>query len=316
VRHLCTPISNLTYSDGNDDNFLDANSSCSLLNKTNITRIVFWGDSYLRHVSQAMLMTLTDSLLGIDKDFKVRRNHSIPFECLGGNGDGQFSEKGCSQSLAHIAVNSGEASLCQGRVKLEYIPNDYTVEDYTKRYCTSSSTLLLWSAGSHPIHGTGFDGTQHNAPAYQAFFESLQFCSGNGNNSDTSSTDFPKPSPSPGGSVEAPDAVAVAIKQYPPCIMAWMSSHHRMVEVFGRNSHTHIEEYNTEMHSYFDSGKCGSLGKRLIYVDAFNFTKALVNEHEADAMLMTHDKVHWARVVNLLKVQLLLAQLSSSFVRI
>jgi hypothetical protein len=87
----------------------------------------------------------------------------------------------------------------------------------------------------------------------------------------------------------------------------WISTHHRVRGYFEDETPERVEGFNEGMREYFDQGRCGNVN----YIDVYNMTSRLVNDHNSEARTMTYDNVHWGMEVNLIKAQIVLNALLS-----
>jgi len=114
---MCSPISNLTYKTHSGP-FYNYNQSCALVSPPRFHHIFIWGDSFMRHLSQAFMMTLTNNLKFIPKTMSQRYG-VLPDECEDGNV--QFDEKSCSGLVAHHTALSAHVCNNNSDITLDYI---------------------------------------------------------------------------------------------------------------------------------------------------------------------------------------------------
>jgi hypothetical protein len=135
-RHLCTPSYRRWLT--NSPLYFEKDA-CGVLTKKGIKRICMTGDSYMRHMYQAFIMTVTgnyrDSPL-------IRSDKTCEYHML-------FSEKNCSIRLLQ------KKSICNDSI----IVFSKRLPDKRK-----AGDLILFSEGNHPLHGR-MD-TVNNASAY------------------------------------------------------------------------------------------------------------------------------------------------------
>jgi hypothetical protein len=94
----------------------------------------------------------------------------------------------------------------------------------------------------------------------------------------------------------------------PPSITTWVSTHARMAPTHQFETSERVRTFNDGMKDFILSGQCGPIE----YIDVYNMTKELISHHEADAAYMTFDKAHWGMEVNLVKIQIILAQVNDN----
>lgn len=86
------------------------------------------------------------------------------------------------------------------------------------------------------------------------------------------------------------------------CAFHWISTHYRTQARFNDELPHLVRQYNEEMRTFIENGKCGKNG----YIDVFNMTEQLGLHHGDDAVRLTHDGAHWGMEVNMVKVQVIL----------
>jgi hypothetical protein len=125
-------------------------TACDALVKKGVKKILFHGDSYLRHVYAGMLITLNGNYeSGSMKD--PASDTSCRYHQL-------FNEKRCNYyNLNHYGL------VCDGQVLL-----DPLLTGFNERDCQAPGTVSLWSFGNHPLgnHRYGVNDPE----AYQNFF--------------------------------------------------------------------------------------------------------------------------------------------------
>jgi len=181
------------------------------------------------------------------------------------DGESVFNEKGCSLSTAAVPVTH-----CGGLVKASYSGN------LREAHCGDTSEIVVFSGGNHPtgeVYG-GIDDTINNASAYATLFKTEGFmCSDS----------------------------AISARAKSGCRILFASTHYRIDEYpVGPQKHSDVESFNFEMRRWVDGGGCGA---RTLFADVYNFTRALVVNHFNESLQMTHDRIHWSRTVNLIKVR-------------
>jgi hypothetical protein len=113
-----------------------AGEPCALLAGAGVTDIRLCGDSYMRHVYQALVMVLQG-------DYRYAAvPESAGDQCAG---ERQFRSDQCR---AHVLR---EASACHGQLRVAYTGEFYCNQWY--RGDPDSTALFVVSGGSHPVHG-------------------------------------------------------------------------------------------------------------------------------------------------------------------
>ena len=129
-------------------------TACQGLIDKGITKIYFHGDSYMRQIYAAMLITLKGDYRGGSLQNATR----VP-ECTYHR---QFNEKRCgTRDLNHYGV------VCGGKVILEHMQAGF--HDFNLCSQTNGS-VVLWSFGNYKLAKGGRFGV-NNASAYAEFFE-------------------------------------------------------------------------------------------------------------------------------------------------
>ena len=140
-RHVCTPsyrrwsINSALYFE---------NEACQILSKKGIKRIWMMGDSYMRHIYIAFIMTVT----GNYRDGPlIRSDKTCEYHM-------QFNEKRCSSTMLQ-----GEKSICDDQITLfsSKLPDKREVGD-----------LIFLSEGNHILHNR-LDAI-NNASAYSSHY--------------------------------------------------------------------------------------------------------------------------------------------------
>jgi hypothetical protein len=126
-------------------------TACEAFRRKGIKKIDFHGDSYLRHIYAAMLITMNGNYeSGSMKDpnaDKSCRYHQL------------FNEKRCNYwNLNHYGL------VCNGDLLL-----DPLLTGFDDRECSKTNgTVSLWSFGNHPLGGNRYG--VNDAAAFQKFF--------------------------------------------------------------------------------------------------------------------------------------------------
>jgi len=186
----------------------------------------------------------------------------------------QFNEKDCGvRQLNHY----GE--VCNKQITLDPLLSGY---DSLAKCSRSNGSVVLFSFGNYNLgHKTQRRQAVNNATLYSQFFEE-KICP-----LLRQRRDEPKES----------------LKN--TCHTWWISTHYRLVAYYSDEAAERVKNYNEEMRSFYESGKCGSVN----YVDVYNFTAALATNHELIAHNMSYDRVHWGYEINLLKAQMIISAL-------
>lgn len=152
-RHICTP-SYRRWSINSTVYFED--DACDILTRRGIKRIWMMGDSYMRHMYIAFIMTIT----GNYRDGPlIRSDKTCDYHML-------FNEKRCSSTMLQKVK-----SVCDGQITLlsSMLPDKREIGD-----------LIFMSEGNHILHNR-FD-TINNASAYSSHYLSStnSLCSNSG----------------------------------------------------------------------------------------------------------------------------------------
>ena len=90
----------------------------------------------------------------------------------------------------------------------------------------------------------------------------------------------------------------------------WISTHQRMISYFADETSSYVEEFNVKMREFVESGSCA---QGMGYVDVFNMSKEVIERFPIEALPLSYDKVHYNIELNLIKVQIILNKLISSY---
>ncbi len=280
-RYLCTP-EGVTWHPDYPNELFGQKNGCDMLQNQGITTIFFYGDSYMRHLYQAMSITLREDY----KQGSMGDSHGKPAEC-------QYTE----QLTLAICVDNDPQKVCGGNVTLLYAHERPVVFDEGD-CATEAGNVYFWSEGNHPIP-TQNRNSVNNFWAYGDMYESL-VC--------PSSMEYWE---------SHPEEDQMDHHKY--CSVWWVSTHFRYTAYYPQETVERVLEYNNGMRAFFDGVPGGrpdpeqtSSCKGINYVDVYNMTKSLVTTHREVALQMTYDQVHWSMEVNLVKAQILLNALSSS----
>lgn len=149
-QHICSP-GRLSWYCGALEETLTTARACDVFRKANVRNIQLYGDSYVRHFYQALVITLTGN-------YKNPFGQSSP--CFYSR---QFSEKIC-RSINH------DIRVCNDTLSITY----YAGEGLPPLQC-NVDTLALLSVGNHPTPGRGRDSI-NDADAYIRLFEDRNYC--------------------------------------------------------------------------------------------------------------------------------------------
>lgn len=280
THKLCTPLSHMTWHLGSTSSngsrvavpFFTRETACASMSKKGYSRIDLHGDSFMRHLTQALLLIFSG-----DYDAGSLNSHAKAIvEC---QGDAQFSEKGCSVNGSLVnepvrqSVSAEEEPLCHfmgHRVDLSYSGSE------SFQCGGGNGTIQLFSSGNH-AQVDGQSWSINNATASMGNFFATHTC--------------------------APETQK--------CISGFVSTHHR-IAVFpdGYQRYVDVKNFNLGMRAYIEGGACGprfSYIDTFNFTEALVLTFA-----RNETNTMTHDGVHWSRTVNLLKAQLVLHHFLSS----
>lgn len=225
---MCTP-SNLTWKSDRVTYGLKSNvSACDALLKKGVRNIFFHGDSYMRQMYAAMLITLNG-----DYRYGSIANSTLSASC---EYQKQFNEKNCGR----IELNyNGKA--CNGTINLVPLLNELQGTGYCDN---ANGSVVLWSFGNHKVmKGFGLRFGINNATEYQKLFD-REFCTRFKNMTDVYS-----------GSIGPTNK----------CSIWWVSTHYRLQGWALDESAEQIQNYNEGMRHYFDSGGCGNVNYIDVY---------------------------------------------------
>ena len=190
-----------------------------MLNK-GITEIMFHGDSYMRQMYAAMLITLNG-----DYKYGSIANATATPECMYHR---QFYEKKCGV----WQLNYG-GTVCNGKLHLRPFLNHF--ESLVE--CSKvNGSVVLYSIGNHKVTRYGRTGI-NNATEIQQFIEN-SFCK---------------------GLKALKHSYDGKIGRNKTCSPWWISTHHRHVGYFEDETPERIKGMNDGMRDYFESGSCGNV---------------------------------------------------------
>jgi hypothetical protein len=150
LGYLCTPVTNMTFhlrTNSSTVPFYTRETTCQVMKKKGIVRFDIHGDSFMRHLTQALLLVFSGdlesgSLSERGKQFK---------ECAS---DRQFDEKGCF--VNETVPVDGHLQYVQDKPFCNSI-NHSVIIAYSGAEvleCTSGSphdTIRLFSSGNHAL---------------------------------------------------------------------------------------------------------------------------------------------------------------------
>ena len=239
-HHLCTK-SNYTYKDTINTKYdFFHESSCQALQKKNITKMIFIGDSYIRHIFQGFNINLSGNYIN-----GGTRSNNI--NCLN---HGQFREKayGCSNTFFN-------ATLCNGKVKLVLNQRQNVSIDLGRLlpvHTSSPGTIVFYSVGNHPLYRGrkryGVHNASHTTPVLYK-----NYCN-------------PK--------IKKTNTFTNGLKN-----VQWISTHRRLFGYFPDESDTRIKQFNTDMKTYIQHN-CPTMGDIDVYnmTDALLKTSMILNK--------------------------------------
>lgn len=267
-KFLCTQ-GNLTWVFKPSDQVFNHKNACEKLVEKGITKIYFHGDSYMRQMYAALLITLNG-----DYRYGSLANSTLSSSC---EYHKQFNEKKCgTRELNHYGV------VCDGKVILDPYLNGLS----NLNHCSNQEgTVVLWSFGNYKLTRHGRQGV-NDPKMYQEYFE-RDICQVLKQDSTSSVNKY-------SGTIAKHS-----------CSTWWISTHYRMRAFFDDEHPENVYNYNRGMRQYFDSKGCGEVN----YIDVYNFTKQLGENYTSEAAFMTYDSVHWGFEVNLIKAQIILSAL-------
>ena len=294
--HLCTP-NNYTWVMPRTSSpsappppFFNSSTACSLLEKLNIKHVYFHGDSLIRQMFQAFLITLSGDFAKGSFSHEMLHNPRYVSKC---HGRYQF-EIICSQATA--PHDRPPQRTCGGRVHVwgqgrPTDPSDHVFPSHTR----DGRSLVLWSEGSHPLYpikilgSNRSDDGRFNSSAYSdKFLSHYKFC--NNSNSSVHSLNF--------SNMETR--------------VVWVSTHYRpgpIVHPTENNKYSNL--YNREMRNKMQGNDCPCC--KLEYIDVYNMTKKLFFisglNHSIITENMVVDHLHYSMNVNLIKAQIILHHL-------
>lgn len=217
---LCTP-SNLTWIPSYQSTYYDHLTGCVALQKKGITHIFFHGDSYMRQIYEAMLISLNGNYesgaMNAELDTKQEcRYHE------------QFNKKICASKMF-----DGLAKVCNDSIVLDPFINPISTLNDCKG---KKGTVLLWSFGNHKIgpHRNGIN----NYALYQEMFQKTT-C--------PMLIDHSKHKHYPENMYEE------------DCTLWWLPTHYRFKAYFPEEVPGRVKEYNEKMREFFDAGECGPM---------------------------------------------------------
>lgn len=257
--------------------FYNWSEACASLVGNGIDTIYFYGDSYMRQIYAATLITLNGNY----------RNGSLNSE-IDGDGIGctyheQFNEKRCG-----VHQLNRETNVCDDKVRLEFMASDILDLDGSCVGRKGGSAIVLFSQGNHKIRsGDGGRVGVNDHKLYSQLYEA-HFCA--------RLREYAK----------APERNEW--KGMGTCSYWWMSTHQRIIGWFDDEKPHIVKKFNEGMRKFFDDGRCGPFN----YIDVFNMTDSLVRNFTLDAtseknkaksLSVSYDYVHFGMEVNLIKAQ-------------
>ena len=286
-QYLCAEGDLTWMSEGNPTLF-DVNNVCDALVDAGIRHIDFHGDSYMRQIYAAMLITLNGNYRNgsiADTDF-ARANGAE--QC---NYQTQFAEKHCGvRSLNH------SPSVCDGRVSLDPLLNG--VDNLNNCKTHGNGSIILFSWGNYKVGPGGGRHGVNDRKAYSQFFENSGLCPSIRARDEARRKESQR---------KRKLKVKTPKSQRPACGVYWISTHYRLVAHFPDEKEQVVKSYNEGMREFFSGGQCGEVN----YIDVYNMTASFGEHHKDIASKYSYDMVHWGMEVNLLKAQIILNALVS-----
>lgn len=254
-------------------------TACDALLAKGYTMMFFSGDSYMRQIYAALMITLTG-----DYKYGSIKNPETSPHCEYGR---QFYEKKCgTRDLNHYG------QVCDGKITLDPILQQLPYKNDLELCSRSPKTVIMWSFGNYNVingranfNMNGGRRGVNNATEYQKLLQSH---------------------------------ICPTVRAEPPgdkCSLYWVSTHYRMKHHFPDETIEQVKTFNEGMHSFFgdspgSSGsntgsECGDIG----FIDVYNMTENLAQRHAEEAIKLTYDSVHWGMEVNLIKAQIILNRL-------
>ena len=133
--HLCTPVTSRTWISKDFIRPFNSTSGCNAVLSKGYRRIHIVGDSFLRHLSQALQILLSgDYERGSMSD-------NAPQVC---KNEHQFEERECS-----VDYSTFRAPLCNSSFQIFY----HAASDIHPEICEDDS-VIIWSEGNHAIGPT------------------------------------------------------------------------------------------------------------------------------------------------------------------
>jgi hypothetical protein len=304
-QYLCAE-GYLTWQSSNNPTLFNVDNACDALVDAGIRNIDFHGDSYMRQIYAAVLITLNGNYRNgsiADTDF-ARSNGAE--QCVYHT---QFAEKHCGvRSLNH------GPHVCDGRITLDPMLNG--VDSLTQCGKQGNGSIVLFSWGNYKVGPHGGRHGVNDPAAYSQFFEDSGLCPAVRERDEMLANKRGKKEASAGAGFDEEEASGRkrgrSLKGKPKsdrssCGMYWISTHYRLVAHFPDEAEHQVKSYNEGMRNFFTSGKCGDIN----YIDVYNMTAALGQHHKEIAPHLSYDKVHWGMEVNLQKAQIIINALVS-----
>lgn len=224
-RYMCSP-NNLTWSPDHSFRFYNSTEACDALVKKGIRYIFYHGDSFMRQMYAAMLISLN----GDYESGSLANPQSAP-QCRYRK---QFNEKSCgTRQLNHYG------KMCNNQIIMDPLLNGF---GDTKACSEHNGSVVLWSFGNYKLVRYGREGV-NNATMYSNLFQ-RDIC-----------PKIRKLSNNPSYTGEV-DGI---------CSVFWVSTHYRLRAYFEDEKPEIVKEYNRGMRSFYDSGSCGKVNYLDVY---------------------------------------------------
>lgn len=276
TRFMCSPLHSYLWNSTSSSYRLYNNiTACSALINLGVKKIFFYGDSYMRHIYAAVLITLNGDYVHGSLEDPSKGPHCKQHAL--------FNEKSCNLELLNR-----RGVVCDGRLVLDASKITHDIEAFTTKDCSADNgTVALFSFGNHPLKLPRYG--INDPKAYQDHFLK---------------TICPT-------LIEHKHQYTGRIGLSEQCSSWWVSTHYRLLAKFPDEEPAVVEEYNTQMRSFFESGACGNVN----YIDVYNMTKSILDISRKNRMEPTRlswDLMHWGYEVNLVKAQIVINALVQS----
>ena len=271
-QYRCTS-SNFTFSFAGPNGSAFAYSTetaCEELLKVGVRDMAVHGDSYGRHIYQALGLLLSGNY--------YNGSSAMP-QC--------FLHKQFSVDKCRIHEVKPAMFVCGGQILLHLHTRDFL----DPGPCSKSGGIVILTEGAHSpgYPGKGRVGVHNSSAFIHHYLNTL--C--------PKLKALPTFSSSPEGGASWYNST----QRLPPCSMFWVSRHYRMRAGALDERDEVLRAFNAGMEAFFRVNASACPGVRL--VDTYSMTAELANRHEVDAKQLTYDSNHWGMEINLVKAQLI-----------